>query len=171
MLYSKYEESIVAVHKVAIEGWPVDIPRVSPQSLSKIEDVKDLYDAWSEGQACWRKLKSKEIREIRAQRDPLEGRVKQSKKGCSSGAQQKRAREHDGDGDNVSGRVKKRKKTQTHQGKEKHVRDEVTDDEISPNEEEDGVEKSGGKRSEGRHRVEKACKGLSKGFVPEDKKA
>lgn len=53
MVYSKYDETIVAVHKVTIDNWPSDIPRVSPQSLTKAEDVKELYDAWVEGQTVW----------------------------------------------------------------------------------------------------------------------
>ena len=61
MAYSKYKENIVAIYKVVIDGWPEDIPRVSPQSLTKVHDVKDLYEAWSEGHAAWRKLTSKEV--------------------------------------------------------------------------------------------------------------
>ncbi|KAE9392977.1 hypothetical protein BT96DRAFT_999869 [Gymnopus androsaceus JB14] len=80
MAYSKYEESIVAVYKVVIDGWPEDILRVLPQSLMKVEDVKELYDAWLEGQACWQKLTSKQVRELKAQWEPVAGRVKQAKK-------------------------------------------------------------------------------------------
>lgn len=80
MSYSKYEETIVTLHKVAIDGWPADVPRVSPQSLTKVEDVKDLYEAWSEGQTAWQKLTIKEIREMRCQRDSQVERVKQTKK-------------------------------------------------------------------------------------------
>lgn len=50
------------------------------------------------------------------------------------------------------------KKTQTRRGKEKHARDEVTDDEIGPNEEEDGVERSGGKRSKASCRERKLAR-------------
>lgn len=96
MAYSKYEETIIAVHKVCIEGWPSDVPRVSPQSLSKVEDLKELYDAWSEGQAAWRKLTSKEIRELKGQREPLADRVKQSKKAQGS-RKQKRSRDEETD--------------------------------------------------------------------------
>lgn len=71
MAYSKYEESIVAVYKVVIDGWPEDIPWVSPQSLTKVEDVKELYEVWSEGQACWRKLTSKQVQELKTQREPV----------------------------------------------------------------------------------------------------
>lgn len=126
MSYSKYEESIVAVHKVAIEGWPVDIPRVSPQSLTKVEDVKDLYDAWSDGQTSWRKLTVKEIREIKGKRDGLEERIKQPKKGRSSGGKQKRTRDEDSDEDENSGRVKKMSKSRS---KQKRAREDVTDEE------------------------------------------
>lgn len=80
MAYSKYEETIIAVHKVCIKGWPSDVPQVSPQLLSKVEDLRELYDAWSEGQAAWRKLTLKEIQELKGQHEPLADHVKQLKK-------------------------------------------------------------------------------------------
>lgn len=80
MAYSKFEESIVTVHKVTIEGWPDDVPRVSPQSLTKAEDVKELYDAWTEGQTAWRKLTTKEVRDLKSLRDPAVARVKNTEK-------------------------------------------------------------------------------------------
>ncbi|KAE9389187.1 hypothetical protein BT96DRAFT_1003481 [Gymnopus androsaceus JB14] len=80
MAYSKYEERFVAVYKVVINGWPEDIPWVLPQLLRKVEDMKELYNAWLEGQACWQKLTSKQVQELKAQWEPVAGRVKQVKK-------------------------------------------------------------------------------------------
>lgn len=111
MAYSKFEESIVAVHKVTIDGWPSDVPRVSPQSLTKAEDVKDLYDAWVEGQTAWRKLTSKEIQEMKNVRDLSVARVKSAEK---SQAKRKRKQvEGDEEGPMGDEKVKKKKKVVT----------------------------------------------------------
>lgn len=99
MAYSKYEESIAAVYKVVIDGWPEDIPWVSPQSLTKVEDVKELYEVWSEEQACWQKLTSKQVRELKAQREPVAERVKQVKKKQTGARKEKCTHVEDDDND------------------------------------------------------------------------
>ncbi|KAE9392706.1 hypothetical protein BT96DRAFT_944436 [Gymnopus androsaceus JB14] len=78
MAYSKYKKNIVAIYKVVIDGWPEDIPCVSPQLLTKVDNMKDLYEAWSEGHAAWRKLTSKEVRELKSPREPT-GNCKQKR--------------------------------------------------------------------------------------------
>ncbi|KAE9385584.1 hypothetical protein BT96DRAFT_1006917 [Gymnopus androsaceus JB14] len=122
MSYSKFKESIIILHKVTIDGWPDDIPRVSPQSLTKVEDVKDLYKAWSEGQAAWQKLTSKENQDLKEKREPA-GRVKPVKSKQGGSCKRKRAQEEekeeeessddDDEGDKQRGRKKTTKRSRT----------------------------------------------------------
>lgn len=93
MSYSRFTAAIEIAHKVTIVGWPSDIDRVSPQSLTKAGQIKDLYLAWKDGSAHWRKLSAVEHR-MRIQ-DAEEDDPKLRKKRADAGGKHKRRREVD----------------------------------------------------------------------------
>ncbi|KAF9024153.1 hypothetical protein BDP27DRAFT_1376849 [Rhodocollybia butyracea] len=91
--YSKFIENIVIPYKITLKGWPADIPHVSPQSLTKTEDILQLYKAWMDGMAYWHKMTNREYSEFITEHDVQIGKsVKALKKGGASEKKKKHAR-------------------------------------------------------------------------------
>lgn len=91
MSYSQFDVKIVVAHKVKIVGWPVGVDFASPQTITKAEPAKILYEAWKSGTAYWRKLTASGHRAAARKADE-ESSTKSQKRWSNAGGTHKRKR-------------------------------------------------------------------------------
>ncbi|KAF9062689.1 hypothetical protein BDP27DRAFT_1427672 [Rhodocollybia butyracea] len=100
MSYSQFDVKIVVAHKVKIVGWPVGVDFASPQTITKAEPAKILYEAWKSGTAYWRKLTASEHRAAARKADEESSAKSQKRRSDAGGTHKRKRLVSDGNDDN-----------------------------------------------------------------------
>ena len=53
MCYVKYDQNIVAKHKVELVGWPASVKFANPSEISNVDDIRKLHHALNIGECKW----------------------------------------------------------------------------------------------------------------------
>lgn len=117
MEWKHYWQKVVAHHKVAIEGWPDNIPfKNLSEASSALHELKSLLEQWQDGRIHWKKLTDEEAERL-FEEHRAQGKVPEATRRTRSdrGKKRKRPSKESATGDHNEEAISTR--TQKHRGR------------------------------------------------------